>query len=184
MSLPFNLQPLNTCTQQRHLCPTHRDARVSHMCTPKEGRLEHRGNSPEEYEGSTRRSSYWWQQLSHSPREAGSSRGGGQVTPASWPQWLSPSQTVESGGRGACDSIPSGTEAPAALTPCPEQRPCKDDNPRHSKGNLAPTPPACGRACGLSAPGHSRSSHHPSVPGGNAGNPQQQHISKVNGQHL
>ena len=35
-----------------------------------------------------------WQQLSHSPREAGSSRGGGHVTPASWPQWLSPSQTV------------------------------------------------------------------------------------------
>ena len=35
-----------------------------------------------------------WQQLSHSPREAGSSGGGGHVTPASWPQWLSPSQTV------------------------------------------------------------------------------------------
>ena len=110
------------------------------MCTPKVGRLLHRGNSPEEYEGSACRSSYVAAAEPHSPREAGSSRGGGHVTPASWPQWLSPSQTVESGGRVACDSIPSGTEAPTTLTPCSEQWPCKDDNPRHSKGNLAPAP--------------------------------------------
>ena len=154
------------------------------MCTPKVGRLLHRGNSPEEYEDSACRSSYVAAAEPHSPREAGSSRGGGHVTPASWPQWLSPSQTVESGSRVACDSIPSGTEAPTTLTPCSEQWPCKDDNPRHSKGNLPPLLRACSRGCGLSAPGHSRSSHHPSVPGGNAGNPQQQHASKVNGQHL
>ena len=174
LSLPFNLQPLNICTQQRYLCPTHCDARVSHICTPKGGQTgTHRGNRPEESKGSACRSSYLVAAAAPTVlRKPVAAEEEAHVTPASWPQRLSWSQitgqqrqrrlwrhSFRYGGTRNSDPLPR-----AVL-------PAKTTIPDTARATLLQLLPTCSRACGFRGPGHSRSSHQPSVPGGNASNP-------------
>ena len=107
----------------------------------------------------------------HSPREAGSSRGGSTCDSsllATVALMVTTNWTAVA--EGPMTPFLQVWRHPQLWPLAQSSGACKDNNSRHSKGNLAPAPAHLRQGLWLERSWTQQKHHHPSVPGGNAGN--------------